>query len=93
MSDSGLVLNRFELPVKDEFLVEPDNCLYPLQFYVENDKLYMDAVIVRGERPFSFYVHMLKAGKPIPEKLLEHGAYFGGLTVKGVRYFLFLTEA
>lgn len=92
MSDPSIILTRFELPVKDKFLVEPDTLTYPVDFYVESDKLYMDGAVVKGERPFNFYVYLIKDGTEIPMDLLEYGMFFGGVTVKGTRYFLFLTE-
>lgn len=93
MSDPSIILTRFELPVQEKTLVEPDELTYPMDFYVEDNKLYMDGAVFKGERAFKFYVHLLKDGASIPDELLEYGMFFGGVTINKARYFLFLSEA
>lgn len=91
--NSGVVLTRFELPVKDKIDVKPDgDGAFPVDFYTEGDKFYMDAVVFKGEAPFQFRVNLVKDGVPIPADLLDYGSFFGGMTHKNKRYFIFLTE-
>lgn len=88
---SGIILDRMEIPVKDEIRLDFEESFPLSEFYSEGKKVYLDIATIPGEESWSILIYMIPEGSELPEKCYD--CFFcGSVTHSKRRYFLFGKE-